>query len=252
MKTRALSPLIYPGSKSKGIPSLMRYIPFNLYEVVSPFVGGGSLEIFLAKQSIRVFGSDGYGDLVNFWDHALECPRELASEALKLYPMTPDKYAKIKSEWDGYTDKLERAAKFYAINRASWNGINFQCIAPNGGKFTINGIKRLGNFSVECLDYKDALDKYPTTYAYLDPPYDIKDSNLYGHDGSMHRGFDHDELADYMRERQSSWLMSYNNDSAIINRYKDFPGVKLAYPQWTHTMSGLGNRTGKELLIIKD
>ena len=68
------TPLRYFGGKSRGVPALMQFVPQDDTEVVSPFVGGASLELALTGRGIRVFGYDEFPPVVNFWQCMLCSP----------------------------------------------------------------------------------------------------------------------------------------------------------------------------------
>ena len=60
---RAPSPLIYPGGKSRAIPIIVPLILEGMRRaqtdaLVSPFLGGGNLEVTCARQGVQVLGSD--------------------------------------------------------------------------------------------------------------------------------------------------------------------------------------------------
>ena len=60
-----VSPIRYAGGKSKAIKKIEPYIPGNISCLVSPFFGGGSLEIHIAKtRGIKVYGYDIFNILV--------------------------------------------------------------------------------------------------------------------------------------------------------------------------------------------
>ena len=68
---KKLSPLRYPGGKSRAVELITtKYIIPNLSErqnVCSPFFGGGSIELYLAKKGYKVSGYDDFRSLVDFW-----------------------------------------------------------------------------------------------------------------------------------------------------------------------------------------
>ena len=53
--------------------------------MVSPFFGGGSIEIHYAAQGVRVHGYDIFEPLANFWEQVLMSPRGLANILEKSY-----------------------------------------------------------------------------------------------------------------------------------------------------------------------
>ncbi len=88
-------------------------------------------------------------------------------------------------------------------------------------------------------------------FTYLDPPYDIKD-NLYGRKGSMHKGFDHDEFANWCDGYTSPMLISYNSSQLVRDRFKEWTVGEFAH---TYTMRSVGcynidQATRKELVLL--
>ena len=62
------SPLRYPGGKSLAVGMILEKIPENVERVISPFFGGGSVEIACANElKIPVIGFDIFNILVNYW-----------------------------------------------------------------------------------------------------------------------------------------------------------------------------------------
>ena len=66
------------------LPSL--FVLLDPY-LISPFIGGGSLESRWASEwGIPVYGYDIFDALVNFWNVLLSSPNELADKLQKLSP----------------------------------------------------------------------------------------------------------------------------------------------------------------------
>ena len=83
------TPLRYAGGKSKAYGFISTYIPFwpKPKRIVSPFIGGGSLEVRWANElDIEVIGYDVFDMLVNFWEVLLKQPKKLAKELSKMFP----------------------------------------------------------------------------------------------------------------------------------------------------------------------
>ena len=70
--------LRYPGGKTRALKHITPYFPKNLTEIVSPFFGGGSIEIHYADQGVRVHGYEIFEPLVNFWQQVLKDPEEVS------------------------------------------------------------------------------------------------------------------------------------------------------------------------------
>ena len=86
------SPLRYPGGKTRGIAHIVRYFPKGITEMMSPFFGGGSVELFMTAQGVKVTGYDVFTSLVEFWQCLLESPSALAKEIEKWYPLSKEKF----------------------------------------------------------------------------------------------------------------------------------------------------------------
>ena len=57
--------LRYAGGKSRAINKISPFVdPYDT--IVSPFIGGGSLEVYWASQGKKVIGSDVFDLLVNY------------------------------------------------------------------------------------------------------------------------------------------------------------------------------------------
>lgn len=83
------SPLRYPGGKSKAIPTIVKYLPqkFSEYsEYREPFVGGGSLFIYLKQKypQLKVWINDLNQELFLFWKIAQSHLAELVTEARQI------------------------------------------------------------------------------------------------------------------------------------------------------------------------
>ena len=83
------TPIRYAGGKSKAYKIISEYIPRLPYpsKIISPFIGGGSLESRWASEwGIPVYGYDIFDALVTFWNVLLSSPNELADKLQKLSP----------------------------------------------------------------------------------------------------------------------------------------------------------------------
>ena len=87
-KRVSLSPLRYAGGKSNAVGLILRHLPALAHKrIVSPFFGGGSVEIALSsKLGYEVVGYDCFGLLVNFWQNVIGSPGALADELARLVP----------------------------------------------------------------------------------------------------------------------------------------------------------------------
>ena len=76
-------------------------------------------------------------------------------------------------------------------------------------------------------------------------------SYYYGIDGSTHEGFDHDKLADILKQHKGGFVMSYDNTDYLKELYKDW--TEFRYLEFDYQMAGDVSCRGKkiELIIIK-
>ena len=75
-------PLRYAGGKSLGVGYIVEQLPDGLEKLVSPFMGGGAVEIACAKElDIKVCGYDIFDILVNYWQVQLSSGKALADQS---------------------------------------------------------------------------------------------------------------------------------------------------------------------------
>lgn len=243
------SPLRYPGGKTRGVEFITRFFPKNLDKLLSPFFGGGSIELAAASTGTKVYGYDLFNPLVEFWQCLVSQPDKLADEVEKYFPLPKDKFYELQQSQMKFKTKLQRAAVYYVLNRSSFSGSTLSGgMSPQHPRFTESSINRLRHFfnpniRIRRADFKQSLSEHPFTFTYLDPPYLIK-SSLYGRKGDAHKDFDHIGLADILRKREH-WILSYNDCDEIRDLYA---GHHILTPNWKYGMSN--DKSSKEILIF--
>ena len=256
-KEEAKTVLRYPGGKQRAVKILAEYIPPDESEICSPFLGGGSLELHCASaRKTRVFGYDNFAPLTEFW-HELIFRRETLAEKVSAFLPTikREDFYRLQKTQTEIADKTDRAAAFFVINRASFSGCTLSGgMSPGHPRFTPSAVERLRkfpsdkvrrNFSVQTSDFADSINAHPNAMIYADPPYMLKNQNLYGARGNGHRGFDHEKLRDILTSRGGRWLLSYNDCERARHLYRGF--VSLT-PKWRYGMSN--DKNSRELLIL--
>jgi DNA adenine methylase len=261
------SPLRYPGGKARAAITLVDSFPKKISKLLSPFFGGGSVEIEAASRGIKVYGADLFSPVAFFWQQILKNPSGLVTGARKyLSAMSKEMFYNLQHELrdllddEGYhlknkKDASKAALLFFVLNRSSFSGSTLSGgMSPGHARFTPSAIERVKNFKqpniiqVENIPWTEtlkAIDK--DMFIYLDPPYLI-DSFLYGNSGSTHKGFDHIGLNKCLEELSTQgirWMLSYNNCSEIVNLYSKY---KKMFPKWKYGMSN--NKDSKEILIL--
>ncbi len=251
-----LSLLRWPGGKSKAAKQIADYLPFHPQTLVSPFMGGGSVEFLLAQKGWKIKAYDSFHSLVCFWDYVKKHQYELAKILPRYYPMVNQEFRELQNKlitWDvDKVSSLEVAAVFYALNRASFSGSTLSGgMSPNHPRWTEKSIQNVKDFigmssvDIECLDFRESIKRHKEEWLYLDPPYALEKNknNLYGIKGDLHRHFPHEELFDLIKDR-NKWVMSYNDSEYIRNLYS---GFKIYDIKWTYSMSK--DKASKEVII---
>lgn len=278
------SPLRYGGGKSLAVALIISHFPNNIKRLISPFIGGGSVEIATAYElGVEVFAYDIFDILVNFWQVALENPNVLIDELKKLKP-TAKTYKIIKDELKSHWDKkitlppLQLARDYYFNFNLSY-GPGFLgwmsniYLDENRYLKALEKIKILEDIplKVECSSFEEVFEKYPNDFFYCDPPYYLDgDSKMFKgiypqrNFPIHHKGFNHELLAELLHNHKGKFILSYNDCDAIRRLYK---GFKILEPKWQYTMGQGETRIGKnrinngsnnnikqshELLIIKE
>ena len=257
-------PLIpYPGGKWYGKTHILPHFPKHMTEMMSPFLGGASIELYCASLGIQVYASDKYSELVNFWKHAKEDPVKLHDAIISQLPMTKERFLGYRANYWNCDDMFTRAVWFYISIRSSYGAMGVvigsgsyrDANCPSGremyGQKTMDILKNFyaPNLHVEQLDFEDALDKRPSVFAYLDPPYYKTKQSYYGKNGNLHKKFDHELLAEKLQNRDN-WVLSYDNHPVILDMYKDF---EIIDAKWNYTMkNNFGITGGNTELIIKN
>lgn len=244
------SPLRYPGGKSRAARAISAFIPETETRLCSPFFGGGSVELFLSDR-MRVSGFDVFEPLVDFWEELLDRPRTLADNIRRFYPLSRESFYKLQNIFPDITNKFDRAAIFFVLNRASFSGITLSGgMSPGHPRFTESAIRRVETFkrpahlTVKRGDFREVIPAHPEDFLYLDPPYWIRSDNLYGIRGDTHRGFPHLDLFEILSKRDR-WILSYNDSPEVRRLYKDYRIEPLS---WVY---GMGNdKRSREILIL--
>ncbi len=266
------TPLRYPGGKSRACERMAPYFPDlrNYDEFREPFLGGGSVSIYITKKypSLNIWVNDLYEPLVNFWQVLQTFPDDLRDTLSreKSNHNNPESAKELfLSAKDIINDltqtSVDRAIAFYIVNKCSFSGLtessSFSPQASNSN-FSLRGIEKLteyskliANWRITNYSYDYLMDGNKGSFMYLDPPYDIKD-NLYGHKGSMHKGFDHDKFAADCDANNMDQLVSYNSDQLVKDRFKNWNAAEF---DLTYTMRSVGEymreqKQRKELLLF--
>ncbi|MBQ3818733.1 MAG: DNA adenine methylase [Acetobacter sp.] len=260
------SPLRYPGGKSRAISFLQAYFLPYFEEYREPFFGGGSVGIFISqiKQNITIKANDLNYDLYCFWTSLKKSPSSLIKTIRTMkerYQIGRDLYNFILSRRHASLTELQRGADFFILNRITFSGVT-----DSGGysqrayeeRFTESSIDRLlqthaviNNFTFDCADFSSLINEEgKNVFMFLDPPYySASKSKLYGKNGDLHSGFDHEELLKCLQNTNHKFLLTYDDSDYIRQLYKDFYLLEWSLQYGMNNYKQLRAQKGKELLI---
>ena len=262
------TPIRYAGGKSKAYNFITEKLPKIPYpkRIVSPFMGGGSLESRWSSEiGVEVIGYDIFDALTNFWNVLLTNPAGLADKLALLSP-TKNKYKEIKeiliqwdytqemlSEWktdyykrDGVAlDNLTAAAYYFHNHNLSYGPMYLgwmSKIYESQDKWD-KVIKRIRdyknpNLQVNKGSFDEVIPNHTNDFLYLDPPYYLdkdKDNKMFkglypnANIAVHHKGFQHEQLRNLLCNHKGNFILSYNDCETIREYYK---GFEIFYPKW--------------------
>ena len=243
------SPFRYAGGKFYARKLILAHIPKHS-SYIEPFAGGGS--IFFAKNKvefnqlndidsdlINVYLTirDKPEDLINFLKKRLvkesRIPNALTSE-IELgnpLPATKELHKFFKNIYKPQND-LERAGRWFYLNRTSYSGImnsqnmywgygdKFSMQPKNWPQNILRTSEKLQGVNLTSLDFEDVIDNAPKgSLLFIDPPYYNADQDkFYQHFFSKD---DHFRLAECLKRnsRRLKLFVTYDNIPEIRKLY---------------------------------
>ena len=261
-KRVVVSPIRYPGGKSLAVGYIVELLPTNITRLISPFFGGGSVEIAITKfLGLEVIGYDIFEILMNYWKIQIENPKLLYEKLKELKP-DRDTFYKVKKilkeHWEGKIklDPINLATYFFFNWNLSYGPgfLGWPSSVYLDKKRYQKMIEKVRDFNpgklkVGCADFRETLKKYPNDFMYLDPPYYIgPDSKMFKgvypqrNFPIFHNNFPHEILRDMLKKHKGGFILSYNDCPTIRKWYK---GYQQFFPKWQYTMGQGETRIGK-------
>ena len=204
--------LRYPGGKSKAIDLITPHVK-DYNKIISPFMGGGSLEVhWSANLGKEVVGYDIFDVLVNFWNVLLNNSEELSNRMSDIQP-TDVEYKRIKEilisldktqfmlkDWQTDYYKRKKSLTLDEITLAAYYYFNHNCSYGPGYLGWASSIylndKKWKDMSDKVRKFKSpklsvfnetfdvSIAKHKNEFLYLDPPYYLEKDG----DNKMHKG----------------------------------------------------------------
>ena len=238
------SPFRYPGGKFYARQLILDLIPEHTayYE---PFAGGAS--IFFAKPSAdRSLLNDLDQDVVN----VLSCIRDDVEGLIDLLsdiPASKDLHAYYKTAYEP-TTPLERAFRWYYLNRTSYSGIMRpeNCYWGYGDKYSMRPENwpphlrtvsdKLQGVSLTSLDFEAVIDNAENgSFLFVDPPYfDADQGKFYNQTFTPE---DHQRLATCLERNKErvDFLLTYDDHMTV--RWLYSWAFRLLAKEWNYTIS---------------
>jgi len=256
------TPLRYAGGKTLAVGFVIEKLPNRLGRVVSPFLGGGSVEIAIANElGVPVIGYDIFDILINYWQYQLKNPEGLYRELLKFKPTKEEFYRVkeiMKKHWEGEKKLkgLKLAALYYFNSNTSYGPhfLGWPSSVYLQKKRYLTMLNKVRNFKAPKLTVKQAsfeqiMEKHKDDFLYCDPPYYLDGDSktfvgMYPHRNFPihHVGFRHDLLRDFLKKHRGGFVLSYNDCSTIRNWYSEY---QIETPKWQYTFSQGDTRIGE-------
>lgn len=228
------SPFRYAGGKFYARKLIIEHIPQHTF-YIEPFAGGAS--IFFAKpKAEQNWLNDIDKDLINCLAVIRDNPHELI-ERLKGEKATKERHAYYKNEYKPKT-KLDRAVRWFYINRTSYSGImNMQnCYWGYGDKYSmrpenwprniLRTSAKLQGVKLTSFDFEKVIEEAPNnSFLFIDPPYYNADQQKF----YVHFFKKEDHL------RLSKILKKHKNRIKFLITYDDSPEVRELYT-WADAM----------------
>lgn len=241
---KQLSPLRYPGGKSKLIDYLYTKLSAEKLDTfVEVFAGGASLGLSLLDAGIihRLVLNDKDTGVYNLWKTILECPQELTGRLQGAVPTHRDLAEAKATLARGNAPGAVLAWSFLLANRLSYSGIIKA--NPLGGK---NGTQeqllarwnpqKLAERILHIHFMRDRIEVYnedacsfladfgywnANSTCLVDPPYYVQGPKLYD---CFYTKKDHEELAEliqtlYMETPEADIIVTYDNHPRIQELY---------------------------------
>ena len=162
---RTKSPLTYPNDRPLAASLLTSTIPEGVTKVVTPFLGGGSLQISLAQKGYDTLAYTEYRLLYDFWKCVMQDPVRGYEMAKAFHPVEDNRtFMMLQKKVYQPHDEYLRSALFYVLNLCSEHGATTSGdMEPGTPRFTKLRLDSLANFEIrpfelEMGNYKKALE----------------------------------------------------------------------------------------------
>jgi len=233
------SPFRYPGGKFYARQMILEVLPqHDAY--CEPFAGGASVFFAKPKSSVSTLNDldeDVINTFIQIRDHVEDLIRLLDG-----IPATKQNHAYYKDEYQPETD-LERAFRWYYLNRTSYSGI---MRAENWPPHLRTVSDKLQDVELTRIDSEEAIEAAPdSSFLFVDPPYYNADQQKFYNCTFILN--DHKRLAKCLKHHSDrvTFLLTYDEHDEVRQLYEWTKSISKK--QWNYTI----NRTDDQKHGIK-
>ena len=122
--TNNISPLRYPGGKTRACKIINNILLEHFDTIVSPFFWGGSFEFYLQnKYGFKLIVNDKFIPLYNFWKQIKINKSILCDELRKIKSVSKEQFIAYRNTIMNLNDDiLQQSIQYFIINRCSFSG----------------------------------------------------------------------------------------------------------------------------------
>lgn len=259
----------WPGGKRRLLGAIMPHLPQGAgARLVSPFIGGGAVEMAVAATGASVVAGDANPALAEIWRMLLTEPDRFAYRLRRMREggVTEEEMREaIRMEGKDLTGQA--TALFLRIRGGVLMNLpHGQTLMkkplPRGGydeswrmAFSTRAERAVEGFRAPGLevmhaDYRDTLAAEPDAFAYLDPPYWEEGEKAYTSLYTAAKGFEHNEFAAVVKARRSRWLLSINDCEWARQAFAGHRMERIAVKWMLGATEGNSRGARGELLIF--
>jgi DNA adenine methylase len=279
-----ISPLRYAGGKSLAVGIILENLPkLKEKKIISPFIGGGSVELVLASLGFEIIAYDVFSMLIGFWNAIQNDREKFITELLKLIPDSTN-FTRNRHILLNYWEKIKPSTLHYETrNRLELtqqeqnlldNDVTLQSVyyyyntqlsfGPmylgwrssiylNQEKYNkiIEHIKniQLGNIKFYCEDFETSISRHQGDFLFLDPPYYLDgDSKMFkgiypNSNFPIHHVGFQHEKLRDLLRNHKGGFIMTYNDCSIIKEW--YKDYIQVFPHWQYTYGQGEIRIGK-------
>lgn len=268
---RSLTPLRYPGGKTKLYSTVLDLIQRNKVvngTYIEPFAGGAGVAIRLLLDGIvtDIVLNDFDYAIFAIWKTITEHTDELCN-FIDSVPLTTSEWLRQRTIYANQNDYslIEVGQASFFLNRTNVSGV------LTGG--VIGGLSQKGSYKIDArfnrenlirmikaiAEHKEHIHIYnwnaadfilhiipnfDNVFVYFDPPYVKKGPGLYRNSFSEE---DHKSLSEIITASQFKWIVTYDKCELIERLYNNFNREELSI-----NYSAGQTKSGKEVIIYGD